>query len=234
MFEFFSKLLDTSDFPARWYCGHWTSGHGWLHILSDLAIFGAYAAIPAVLIFFAIRRTDIPYLPIFWLFAGFILLCGTVHLIEATIFWQPWYRLSGLVKLATAVISWWTVIALIQITPKALALPGIARMNAELQEKVEQLKLAEYGLRVAHDQLDVRVQARTAELEQANLTLQSEVSERKRAELTLQQRTQELEQFNQMMVGREQRMIELKKQVNSLASQLNKPEPYDLTNMELG
>jgi hypothetical protein len=32
MFDFLSKLFDTSDFPARWHCGHWTVGHGWLHI----------------------------------------------------------------------------------------------------------------------------------------------------------------------------------------------------------
>ena len=25
--DFWTKLLDTSDFPARWYCGRWTSGH---------------------------------------------------------------------------------------------------------------------------------------------------------------------------------------------------------------
>lgn len=40
MIEFLAKLLDTSDFPARWHCGNWTSGEGWLHIVSDVAIFG--------------------------------------------------------------------------------------------------------------------------------------------------------------------------------------------------
>jgi hypothetical protein len=35
-------LFDTSDFPARWTCGQWSAVHGWTHILSDLAIFGAY------------------------------------------------------------------------------------------------------------------------------------------------------------------------------------------------
>ncbi|EMI20598.1 sensory box sensor histidine kinase/response regulator [Rhodopirellula maiorica SM1] len=51
---FFSKLVDTRDFPARWYCGTWSLDVGWLHIVSDVAIFGAYFAIPLVLMgFFA-------------------------------------------------------------------------------------------------------------------------------------------------------------------------------------
>ena len=49
MMELIARIFDTSDFPARWHCGRWTPLHGWTHIASDLAIFGAYAAIPAVL-----------------------------------------------------------------------------------------------------------------------------------------------------------------------------------------
>jgi hypothetical protein len=233
MFEFFSKLLDTKDFPARWNCGHWTAGHGWLHVLSDLAIFGAYAAIPAVLVYFVLRRKDIPFPPVFWLFAAFILACGTVHLIEATIFWHPWYRLSGIVKFATALISWATVVALFKITPQALALPGMARLNATLQDKVEQLKLADRELRQMHDDLDLRVQARTKELGQANDALQAEIAERKRAELTLQQGAADLERFNRMMVGREARMVELKREVNDLSKQLGRPDRYDLSIVDL-
>ena len=58
--DFVTKLFDTSDFPPRWDCGLWTPAHGWLHILSDLAIWGAYLAIPCVLIYFAFRRKDVP------------------------------------------------------------------------------------------------------------------------------------------------------------------------------
>ena len=38
----------------------------------------------------------------FLLFAAFILACGTTHLMEATIFWWPAYRLAGVIKLITA------------------------------------------------------------------------------------------------------------------------------------
>jgi PAS domain S-box-containing protein len=182
LFEFMTKLFDTSDFPARWYCGNWSSFHGWLHILSDLAIFGAYAAIPIVLASFAVRRKDIPFLPVFWLFAGFILSCGIGHLVEATIFWRPWYRFSGVIKLITALISWGTVVALVQITPRALSLPGLARVNRNLKEEIRRRQAVQDQLQQARDQLERRVHERTIQLEAANQELQKEVAERKLAE----------------------------------------------------
>src|SRR5262245_47937026 len=123
MLSFLSKLFDTTGFPARWSCGKgWElePANGWLHIISDVAIFGAYTAIPCVLLFFILRRRDIPFLKIFWLFGAFIFACGFGHLLEAVIFWHPVYRLSGVVKLSTAVVSWATVLALVQIVPQAL------------------------------------------------------------------------------------------------------------------
>ena len=127
------RLFDTSGFPQRWYCGRWSTELGLLHILSDLAIFAAYAAIPCVLVYFVSRRRDVPFSRIFVLFGCFILACGTSHLVDALMFWWPAYRLLGLVKLCTALISWGTVVALVRVVPAALHLPGIARMNTELQ-----------------------------------------------------------------------------------------------------
>lgn len=75
--DFIIELFDTSDFPARWRCGLWTSGHGWLHIISDLGIWSAYFAIPLVLGYFVSRRNDLPFRRLLALFGSFILLCGT-------------------------------------------------------------------------------------------------------------------------------------------------------------
>src|ERR1044072_8141272 len=125
MLEFFRNLFDTTDFPPRWHCGNWSTEHGWLHVLSDAAIFGAYTAIPCVLAFFILRRKDVPFPRILWLFVAFIFACGFGHLIEAGIFWHPVYRLSGLVKFSTALVSWATVFALVWIVPQALHLPGL-------------------------------------------------------------------------------------------------------------
>jgi signal transduction histidine kinase/CheY-like chemotaxis protein len=145
------SFFETSNFPARWYCGDWSTGLGYLHILSDLATWAAYMAIPIVLVYFIWRRKDLPFPNIFWLFGLFIFACGSVHLIEAIIFWWPIYPLSGVVKLITALASWGTVFALVIVMPRALQLPGLARVNAELAREVEQRTRAEEALRQAKD-----------------------------------------------------------------------------------
>ncbi len=148
MLEFFSKLFDTTDFPARWYCGNWTSGLGWLHVLSDVATWAAYTAIPVVLILYVRKRQDFPFHRLFWLFAAFILACGSVHLVEALIFWHPVYRVSGLLKLITAVVSWATVIALARVTPRVLHLPSLAATNDRLTKEIAEREQTESDLRV--------------------------------------------------------------------------------------
>jgi len=142
MLSFFSKLFDTSGFPPRWDCGSaWAQEPmvGWMHILSDVAVFAAYTAIPLMLLYFVFHKKTGVFLPIFWLFAVFILACGCVHLVEATIFWHPWYRLSALVKLVTAVASVATVVALVPQMPKFLSL----RMPEELEHEIAERKHAE-------------------------------------------------------------------------------------------
>lgn len=147
MIEPIRQLFDTSGFPARWHCGDWSDIHGWLHILSDLAIFGAYAAIPTSIAWFVMAKgREVAFPKLYWLFACFILSCGLTHLIEATIFWHPWYRFSGMMKLVTAVVSWSTVIALIKILPTAMNLPGMVRLNNDLVKEVADRKASEAAL----------------------------------------------------------------------------------------
>ncbi|TWU51244.1 PAS domain-containing hybrid sensor histidine kinase/response regulator [Rubripirellula reticaptiva] len=154
MSEFFPKFFDTSDFPARWYCGNWSEFLGWLHIVSDVATFAAYFAIPAVLIYFVRKRDDFPFHKLFWLFGGFILACGTVHLIEAIIFWHPIYRVSAMMKVITAMISWATVIALVRYMPRILQLPSIAATNERLKTEISQRQQTERELREAKERHD--------------------------------------------------------------------------------
>jgi two-component system, chemotaxis family, sensor kinase Cph1 len=133
---FFSKIFNTSDWPPRWYCGNWSDFHGWLYIVSDVAIWAAYFAIPVLLFRIVNKRKDIlPFSKIFWLFIAFILLCGTTHLIDAIIFWWPAYRLSALVRFATAVISIFTVFALFKMLPTIFNLRTLEQLEAEIEER---------------------------------------------------------------------------------------------------
>ncbi|MEO7099345.1 MAG: HAMP domain-containing sensor histidine kinase [Luteolibacter sp.] len=135
MLGFFKSLFDTSDFPARWDCGNWTLPHGSVHIGADLAIATAYAMIPLALArYYWVKRTELAFPKILWLFALFIFSCGSTHLVEAIIFYHPIYRISALLKVITAIASWATVVGIIRIAPLALELPGLRRVNGQLQE----------------------------------------------------------------------------------------------------
>jgi hypothetical protein len=182
-------IFDTSNFPPRWYCGTWSAALGWTHIVSDFAIFGAYSAIPLAIAYFVLRRRDVPFLPIFWLFVAFIFFCGFGHFVEAVIFWNPWYRFSGLVKACTAIVSWVTVIALIPVLPKALALPGLATVNRQLE---------------------------------------AEVAERQAAEEKLQKSYDELRDFTRNVLDREDRLIELRQDINGLLRELGRKPRYSI------
>lgn len=146
MVEFLSRILDTGGFPPRWTCGQWTPVHGWLHVISDVAIFWAYVSIPAILVYLVVRRSDLPFPRIFWLFCGFIFTCGTAHLVDATLFWYPWYRLSGVLKFVTAIASWLTVFALAPAARRALELPGLAAINERLRQEIAARQQAETQL----------------------------------------------------------------------------------------
>lgn len=147
--DFLRLLFDTSSFPARWYCGDWSPLHGWIHVVSDTAIWGAYTAIPITIIYFTRHRTDLPHPRVLLLFAAFIIACGTTHLIEAGIFWWPVYRLSAVAKATTAVVSWLTVVALFFVVPRVLRYPGLERLNQQLE--LANRDLDDFAYVVSHD-----------------------------------------------------------------------------------
>ena len=148
--DFFNNLFSTEGFPPRWGCGSWSPFHGWLYIVADIGIWGAYFAIPLLIGNLITRRKDLPFPRIFWLFAVFIFACGSTHLMDALMFWWPAYRVSALVFLWTAVVSWVTVFALMPVLPVALSL----RSPADLENEVNERKLAEEALREQTLQLE--------------------------------------------------------------------------------
>ncbi|SHJ13488.1 hypothetical protein SAMN02745146_2393 [Hymenobacter daecheongensis DSM 21074] len=163
--EFFTHLLDPTGFPARWHCGRWTDFHGWLYIGSDFAIWAAYFIIPLLLIYFIRQRGDVPFNRLFWLFGLFIAACGATHLLDAVIFWVPLYRLSGLVRLITAVASWGTVLALYRVLPQALLLRTPTQLEEVVRQRTQALAEVNEQLQSAYNDLEAKISFRTLDLE---------------------------------------------------------------------
>lgn len=132
MIEFFKGLFDSDLWPPRWHCGYWTDFHGWLYIISDLAIWSAYFAIPIVIIKYIRTKTALRFQKIYFLFAVFILSCGLTHLFDAVTFWVPMYRLNALIRLITGIVSWLTIYHLIKILPTAFTLKTNDQLEAEI------------------------------------------------------------------------------------------------------
>lgn len=143
VFQFFSKLFDTRDWPPRWHCGNWTNFHGWLYIIADLAIWSAYFAIPLIIVRYLVRqKRALRFNRLYFLFAAFILACGVTHFLDALMFWYPYYRISALARLITGILSWLTVVQLFRLLPTAFSL----KTSEELEQEVRLRKLAEEAL----------------------------------------------------------------------------------------
>lgn len=166
--DFFENLFSGAGFIPRSQCGAWTPGLIHLHNLSDFFIWTAYIAIPLVLAKFAYsRRRELPFRQLFWLFGLFILACGTTHLLDIVMFYNPLYRLAGLVKLITAAASWGTVIALFHVVPRALQMRAPDDFEREIQQRRE---------------LEASLQAEIEHHQQTEATLQAEISLRRHME----------------------------------------------------
>jgi len=181
MTSFLSWLMSPQDYMPHGMCFLWQPELIALHVVSDSLIALAYYSIPVALVYFVLKRTDFAFPSIFVLTGLFILACGTTHAMSVWTLWYPDYRVDGGVKAVTALLSIGTGIAIWKVMPLALTLPSTAqleRANGLLGAEIGQRQRAEAALREANAELERRVAARTADLEE-------EVVRRRNTEATL-------------------------------------------------
>jgi PAS domain S-box-containing protein len=185
MVDFLKEALASGPFLPHGHCYLWIPALVWLHVASDILIALAYYVMPIILVYFVRKRRDLPFDWMFLMFGGFIVACGTTHLMAVWNLWYPTYWVSGAVKAATAAISLTTAVLLVPLVPRALAIPSPAQLeaiNRDLEQEIDERERAEVALLEARDELERRVLERTAELAAANAALQVEIAERRSVE----------------------------------------------------
>ena len=128
-----------------------------LHLISDGVIALSYFSIPfAISFFLSKRKGEFQMRGVLALFAGFILSCGLTHVMAMWNLWNSDYWQSGVIKAATATISFATAILLWKLMPKILRIPSpetyklmndqLVNLNRNLEDEIER-RTAELTMR---------------------------------------------------------------------------------------
>lgn len=155
MLELLEYFIE-SPFMPHGHCYFWTPSILWSYAISDSIIALAYLIIPLSLVKIVKKRDDFTYMWMIALFAVFILGCGTTHIFDVINIWKPLYQLDIGVRIITALASLGTAATLVTITPKLVLIPS-----------AEQWRKMNEELRSLNEDLEKKVQERTAELRQS-------------------------------------------------------------------
>jgi two-component sensor histidine kinase len=172
------SLFWSDEFMPHGHCFLWRTDLMSLHIVSDAVIAFSYYSIPFALIYFIVRRPDVQFRWIAVLFGIFIFACGTTHVLDIVVLWDPIYWIDGGVKAITALSSILTALLVWHIMPRALMIPSTGQLQdavVNLAKEVASRRHAEEEVRSLNTVLESRVGERTLELEQSNAELKAAI-----------------------------------------------------------
>lgn len=152
--EILRHFFSSDGFMPHGFCYLWNPALVWLHLVSDVLIALSYLSIPITLVYFVRKRRDLPFHWMFVCFGIFIVACGATHVMEIWNIWHAAYWLAGAVKAVTALASVPTAILLVQLIPKALALPGpsdLERINLALSNRADELAHANQAIQASEE-----------------------------------------------------------------------------------
>jgi len=142
----FVNWVAQKGFLPHGYCFQWSNDLLMMSVISNAVIALAYYSIPISLLFFLDRnRKDVQTGWVFILFASFIFLCGTTHVVDIITIWYPAYYIQVWVLMATALVSFATACLIWPLVTRASNILGIRMQtlqeeNAALRAEVARLK----------------------------------------------------------------------------------------------
>ncbi len=161
---FLSSILEifNNNYMPHGACYFWEPGTLWTNVLGDGVTAFSYYLIPGMLIYFVNKRKDVQVNVLLIAFAVFIIACGTVHLLAIVNVWNPYYDISGYLKILMAAVSVGTVVLLWKHMPDLLKIPSPAELQAANDE-----------IRSLNENLEEKVELRTQALQEMNAELES-------------------------------------------------------------
>jgi len=100
---------------------------------------------------------------------------------------------------------------------------ALTETREKREAEFKELQRVKAELENAKSGLEIKVKARTKELEELTQNLEEQVKERTQE---LQKKVESLDKMNRLMVGRELKMVELKKEIKELKEELEKYKPH--------
>ncbi len=155
------NLLAATSFMPHGTCYLWKPGLVGLHLISNAIIALSYFSIPVTLVYVLRQRSDLPFHSLLFLVAGFIVFCGLSHGMDIWTLWHPNYWVAGILRAITAIISFITAIAAIDLIPEILALPSptqLQQINQRLTAEIQERLAIEQNLRQSEERWQLVLQ----------------------------------------------------------------------------
>ena len=114
----------------------WQPGLLWLHVLADLGIGLAAFGLALALLYVRTKRRDLTMRNLYMIFAILSGLTGILALSDIWLLWHTDYLAFGLFRLFYAVVSVWSLMAVLLTVPRALNQPNarqLSQANAALE-----------------------------------------------------------------------------------------------------
>lgn len=181
------------------------SGMLWLETVANLTLACVYLAVPATIFYVLVKRKDLQESRLFLiLLATFIFACGITYLVQVYGAWNNVDIFVSILKTVCALLAIATAITTWPLIHNILKLPTFSHLretNHLLEEQVRERAKAEKELQYHKDKLELIINNRTKDLENATVKLTHEIRDRKKAQEKVEFHASLLEQVDSAIVA---------------------------------